>query len=174
MNTPADTPPPIADPPIPVSSPLQGSPGPGGTHIQDPATLASARDDERVRRVELIISLVLRIGVVLSLVIVAIGLGITFAHNAGYTSSGRLLHHLISSRASFPHTLGSVASGVGHMNGNAIVVFGLILLILTPVMRVAVSIFTFIYQHDPRFVVITSTVLAVLITSFFLGRAGAG
>jgi len=50
---------------------------------------------------------------------------------------------------------------------------GLLLLIATPVMRAAVSIFAFVYQHDRTFVIITSVVLAILLLSFALGHGGA-
>jgi uncharacterized membrane protein len=49
---------------------------------------------------------------------------------------------------------------------------GLLLLIATPVLRVAVSILAFVYQRDRAFVAITSIVLALLLTSFVLGRGG--
>jgi uncharacterized membrane protein len=49
---------------------------------------------------------------------------------------------------------------------------GLLLLIATPVMRVAFSVLVFVYQHDRVFVVITSIVLTLLLVSFVLGRGG--
>ena len=50
---------------------------------------------------------------------------------------------------------------------------GLLLLILTPVVRVAVSILAFRAQRDRTYVLITSAVLVLLLLSFVLGRAGA-
>ena len=47
---------------------------------------------------------------------------------------------------------------------------GLLLLIATPVTRVAVSIFAFVYEKDRVFVIITIIVLSLLLLSFFLGR----
>ena len=46
-----------------------------------------------------------------------------------------------------------------------------VLLIATPVMRVAVSIVAFLIERDWIFVIVTSFVLAMLILSFFLGKA---
>jgi uncharacterized membrane protein len=46
---------------------------------------------------------------------------------------------------------------------------GLLLLIATPVLRVAVSAIGFALEHDKRFVVITLVVLAVLVGSFAVG-----
>jgi uncharacterized membrane protein len=45
-------------------------------------------------------------------------------------------------------------------------------LIATPVLRVAISVLAFVYQRDRTFVVITTVVLALLLTSFVLGRGG--
>ena len=38
-------------------------------------------------------------------------------------------------------------------------------------MRVAVSVFAFVYERDRKFVLITAVVLALLLLSFMLGRA---
>jgi uncharacterized membrane protein len=66
----------------------------------------------------------------------------------------------------------SVIRGLEHSQGRAIVMAGLLLLIATPVVRVAISVLAFVYQRDRTFVVITSVVLALLLTSFALGRGG--
>lgn len=127
---------------------------------------------DRVRRVELLISLLLRTGVLTSLLVVVAGTVVTFANHPSYLSSHRELESLTGSAAVFPHTPGAVARGVRDGDGPAIVTAGLLILIATPVVRVAVSILAFVYQRDRRFVVITSVVLALLLASFALGRAG--
>ena len=71
--------------------------------------------------------------------------------------------------AVFPHTPGDALSGLRNMQGQAIVVTGLLLLIATPVMRVAVSILIFLHQRDRIFTIITITVLCFLLISFVLG-----
>lgn len=138
----------------------------------DAAAAAADLDDERVRRVELVISVLLRIGVVTSLVIVVAGTVVTFLRHRTYLSSRTALHGLIGAHAEFPHTPTAVVHGVARGDGPAIVIAGLLVLIATPVLRVAVSIFAFVYQRDRTFVVITSFVLALLLASFALGRAG--
>jgi len=62
-------------------------------------------------------------------------------------------------------------AGVRALRGRAIVILGLLLLIATPVVRVAVSIFAFIYQGDRIFTLITAVVLCLLLLSFVLGKA---
>jgi uncharacterized membrane protein len=46
-----------------------------------------------------------------------------------------------------------------------------LLLIATPVIRVGVSIFAFIYQRDRLYTLITATVFSLLLLSFVLGKA---
>jgi uncharacterized membrane protein len=127
---------------------------------------------DRVATVELIISTLLRVGVVSSLSIVMVGTILSFAHHSEYLSNPKALDHLTKPGAAFPHTLRDVAAGVLALRGQAIVVMGLILLIATPVMRVAVSVLAFIYQGDYKFTVITLIVLALLLASFLRGKTG--
>jgi uncharacterized membrane protein len=55
----------------------------------------------------------------------------------------------------------------------AVITLGLLLLIATPVLRVAVSVVAFALEHDRRYVIITLIVMTILIISFTLGRGGA-
>ncbi|HTC80047.1 MAG TPA: DUF1634 domain-containing protein [Acidimicrobiia bacterium] len=128
--------------------------------------------DQRVRKVELAISALLRVGVLTSLLVVLIGTVVTFAHHPHYLSSRHDLVHLTRPGAEFPHSVPTVVRGLQHSQGRAIVMAGILLLIATPVLRVAVSVLAFVYQRDRTFVVITSVVLALLLTSFLLGRGG--
>ena len=129
-------------------------------------------DDEKVRKVELAISNLLRGGVLTSLVVVLGGVVTTFVHHPRYLHSHRDLHALTTPGAQFPHSISAVIQGLEHGEGRAIVMAGLLLLIATPVMRVAVSVLAFVYQKDRTFVVITSVVLTLLLVSFVLGRGG--
>ncbi len=126
--------------------------------------------DARVERVELIISTLLRLGVGVSLLIILFGTVLSFVHHPGYFHSPDDLHHLTTPGAAFPHTMRQVGQGLLNGQGQAFVALGLIVLIATPIMRVAVSIFAFVYQRDRIFVLITALVLALLLLSFVLGR----
>ena len=132
---------------------------------------AAPPEDPKARQVEILISNILRFGVITSLSIVVLGIILTFTHHPEYLSSHEDLMQLTSSSATFPTTPQSVIDGLLHLQGRSVVITGLLLLILTPVLRVATSIFAFIYEEDPAFVIITSVVLALLILSFFLGAA---
>jgi uncharacterized membrane protein len=50
---------------------------------------------------------------------------------------------------------------------------GLLLLIAIPVITVTTAAIAFTLERDRRFTVIALTVLAILITSFLLGKGGA-
>lgn len=129
-------------------------------------------DFEKVRRVELLISTILRIGVSVSLLVIVLGTLITFLHHPSYVHSQTALERLTGLDHQRPHTLSAVLDGVGQARGQAIVMVGLLLLIATPVIRVGVSILAFVYQKDRVFVAITTIVLLLLLLSFVLGKAG--
>jgi uncharacterized membrane protein len=125
----------------------------------------------QMRQAELLISTVLRGGVLTSLAVILAGTLVTFLHHPEYVSSPQELARLTEAGASFPHTLRDVVAGLAALRGQAIVVLGLLILIATPVLRVAVSILVFLEQRDRTYVAITVTVLTLLILSFFLGGA---
>ncbi|MGH9083182.1 MAG: DUF1634 domain-containing protein [Acidimicrobiales bacterium] len=124
------------------------------------------------RRVELVISLVLRVGVVASLAVIVTGVVAGMVTVPAQRSSARLEHHLLSGAASYPHAFGAVISGLSRGDPASIVALGLVMLAATPVARVAVSVLAFAYQRDRLYVVVTAFVLAVLVGSYFLGTAG--
>lgn len=136
----------------------------GDSSLHDPITEA------RTRRVELLISNLLRTGVIISLTLVVIGTVISFLRHPDYVSSSLELKQLTQEGASFPYTLRDVLTGVLDLRGKAIVTVGLLLLIATPVARVAVSILAFIYQKDRVYILITLVVLCLLLLSFVLGK----
>jgi uncharacterized membrane protein len=131
--------------------------------------ILDADADERVRRVELLISNLLRAGVLGSLALIVVGTVLSFVHHPEYFTSPADLSRLVQPGAAFPHSLGDVLEGIRLLHGQAIVTAGLLLLIITPVVRVAVSIFAFIYQSDRVFTFITAVVLSLLVLSFLMG-----
>ena len=126
--------------------------------------------ENRVYKTENIISTLLRTGVLASLTCIVAGTLIIFLRHPEYFSSRAQLQHLTLQSASFPHSLRDVFNGIKTLEGQAIVAIGLLLLIATPVMRVAVSILIFLHQRDRIFTLITAVVLCFLLASFVLGR----
>lgn len=116
---------------------------------------------------ERVISQLLRFGVLSSFVTILIGTALVFFHHPEYFSSSLELLQLTQLGATFPHTLPDVAREMQNLSGQAVVSVGLLLLIATPILRVAVSVLIFIRQRDRVFSLITLLVLLVLLLSFF-------
>ncbi len=123
-----------------------------------------------IGRFELLISRLLRTGVTASMATILVGLVLMFIHHPSYLRSDADLARLTSPGAAFPHHLGDVAAGLAAGRGQAVVALGLLLLIATPILRVAVSIAGFAVERDWIFALITGVVLAVLLVSFWLGK----
>lgn len=117
-----------------------------------------------MRQAEIVIAFILRAGVVVSGAIIAVGVLLYYVRVA----TGKSLP-----ADTIPHTLPMVTHGLAAGDPLAIITLGLLLLLLTPVVRVAVSIGAFAIERDWRYVVITTIVLVILIVSFFLGKGGA-
>ncbi len=108
-----------------------------------------------------IISRALLIGVTISAVILILGFVLYVATGSSGYAPG-----------TFPLAIGDVLSGAIQLRPFAIIEFGLFLLILTPVFRVAIGIVGFALEHDSNLVAATSYVFVVLVLSFLLGKAG--
>ncbi len=145
----------------------------GSGHRSQLSPEAAAVMEEKVRKVELAISLVLRIGVVVSVAVIAAGLGLMFAHHAAYPPiRGHFSYKDLTTKSTpFPHSFASLGHSIAQGDGRGIVVLGVLILILTPILRVAVGVLSFLYEKDPPMVLVTLYVLIVLIGSFFLAGA---
>ena len=142
----------------------------------EPVEQAQAKNEDLVR-IELMIAHLLRAGVILSFVILAIGIGAVLV--SGQTGYNQIRMDDLQSIVQyggkhpyFPNTLGDVYSGLLSLKPYAIIALGLIVLIAIPVMRVAVSVIAFAMERDRMYVFITAFVLAMLLLSFLIGEAG--
>ena len=122
-------------------------------------------EERRLRQSELLISYVLRGGVLLSAGIIGLGVILFYVRYLANPQS-------IDTRL-YPHTLAAVASGIASGNPLAIIVLGLLILLATPTLRVAVSIVTFALERDVLYTAITALVLLILLASYLLGGGGA-
>jgi len=130
----------------------------------------AAPPPEVMEFIELLISRLLLGGVVASMTTVLVGVMLSFVHHPEYLKSAADLARLTTPGAAFPCTIGDVARGVIAGRGQAVVAFGLILLIATPIMRVAVSLVGFALQRDRTYTIISAVVMVVLLISFLLGK----
>ncbi len=119
---------------------------------------AGAWSDERL---ELIIGNLLRIGVVAAALVVLAG-GILYLLKYG---GQRIDYGTFHAEPANLRSLSGIVHGAAAGQSMAIMQFGLLLLIATPVARVVFSAFGFLQERDYRYVVITLIVLAVLLYS---------
>ena len=61
-------------------------------------------------------------------------------------------------------SIAAIAAGAAHLHSPQVIQFGLVLLLLTPVARVAFSVFAFAAERDWTYVIVTLIVLAVLLS----------
>jgi uncharacterized membrane protein len=138
-----------------------------------PTKIAAAQLPEAAASPELLISSLLRYGVLASMSLVAVGMLLTFAHHPDYFFSVEALQRL-TAPVEGPHQLADVTAGMVTARGQAFVMVGLLVMMVIPVLRVALSLRIFRQQHDRAYVVITSVVLTLLVLSFLLGKAEGG
>jgi len=116
---------------------------------------------EEMQEIELIIGKILRVGVFISVSIMIVGLLIfLITGNSGYSGDY------------FPTEIKEILAGIPEFHAFAWLMLGLFCLILTPVLRVAISIYAFAKEHDRLYVYITILVLLILAFAVFIGHAG--
>ena len=114
-------------------------------------------------RIELIVGVLLRSGVMLAAAVVLFGAVLYLVRHG----------HEVPNYASFqgePESLkspGDIIHGVIDVRARAIIQLGLLLLIATPVVRVLFSAIAFAIERDYMYVIITLIVFAVLMFSMF-------
>ena len=128
-------------------------------------------ENRSLKNAEVIVSLVLQIGVTLSSVIIFIGIVIFFARHNSVSASflGANYRHYTAASYGFPHNVSSIKAALEAGSGIGYITLGVLLLILTPVLRVATSILLFVRQKDKPMTMVTLFVLLVLAASFYLG-----
>ena len=112
-----------------------------------------------------VLARVLRWGVVASVALIAAGTAAAFAGDAAWG-----LH---PGTAAPPPDLPGILAGLAEMRGDAWIRLGLLVLIATPVLRVAVSAAAFAARRERLWTAIALFVLAVLVASSFVGAAAA-
>ncbi len=117
------------------------------------------------RRMDEIIGNILRIGVLVSAALVLIA-GVLYLLRYGGDRVGyRVFHGEPADLRSVP----GIAGTAFHGGRRALIQFGLLLLIATPVSRVAFSVFAFARQRDWLYVAVTLAVFALLLYGLVFG-----
>lgn len=116
--------------------------------------------EREMEHIEVMIGRILQIGVIVAAIIMLLGL-ILLLINGG--DGGYAVGHQ-------PTTIKAIAMGTISLKPYAVMMVGMFCLILTPVLRVVVSIYAFYKEHDRLYVWITTAVLIILCISFVIGH----
>src|SRR5215468_3400668 len=127
------------------------------TTINDKAHLTRVQD----KRMDEIIGQLLRTGVVLAAAIVFAG-GVVYLtrHQAPVTN-----YRVFQGEPEELRGVRGIVRSAVRFSDRGLIQFGLIVLIATPVARVAFSLLAFLYQHDWMYVIVTAMVLTLLLYS---------
>ena len=120
------------------------------------------------QQVDEIIGGLLRYGVTLAAGVVAAA-GIWYLIQYGMSAPG---YHVFRGEPEYLRHLPGILSGIPGFHCRRMMQLGLVMLIATPVARVAFSVVAFALQRDKAYVVITLIVLAVLMLSLTGKLAG--
>src|SRR5262249_55606286 len=119
------------------------------------------------RRLEQALGNLLRVGVFTAAALVFVG-GVIYLIRHGHEPAE---YHLFQGEpAEFRHPL-AVVQAFPQMPGRSLILLGLLVLIATPVVRVAFSAVGFVWERDYAYVWMTLTVLALLLFSLFVGHS---
>jgi uncharacterized membrane protein len=112
-----------------------------------------------IEKTEITIAKLLTVGVLTSATVILIGLALyLITGSGGYDGNA------------FPTSPAAIWTGLLALKPFAVILFGVLLLILTPFFRVGVSVIVFFREKDMLYVAITSFVFLVLIVSLILGK----
>ena len=135
-----------------------------------PAAQAPARQSHpfkpqpwRDRRIEVILGNLLRIGVLVSAAVVLLGASIYLSRHAHEPADYRVFRGEPSEYRTIRGVIQRVIVGRGR--GQGLIQLGLLLLIATPIARVAFSVVGFAIERDRLYVAFTLIVLAILLYS---------
>lgn len=110
------------------------------------------------RRMDVVIGNLLRSGVLLSALVVLVG-AVVYLVRHGHSPTD---YRVFRGEPSDLRTVRGILRDALALQARGIIQLGLLLLIATPVARVAVSIFGFAEGHDRMYVVVASIVLLIL------------
>ncbi|SDT60327.1 Uncharacterized membrane protein [Mucilaginibacter mallensis] len=118
------------------------------------------------RDIEQFIGLQLRYGVIISSLIVLAG-GLIYLQQSGGLALPAY-SQFIGTKAGFT-SIGQIITGLGTLNARGIIQFGVVVLIATPILRIAFSLVGFVIEKDRLYILITLIVLSVMMISIFGG-----
>lgn len=118
--------------------------------------------------IEQLLGSLLRWGVLLSMAVVLLGGGIYLSRHAHEVID----YSIFKTQPDFTRQIQAIMEGAIHFRGRAIIQFGIILLIATPICRVLLSAIGFASEKDYLYVSIAMLVLAIITVSMLGGFGG--
>jgi uncharacterized membrane protein len=117
--------------------------------------------------IQVILGTLLRVGVIISMSIVLLGGIIFLIHNKGVITDYKVFKPELAKFSS----IAAIFKGLLTFQGDAIVQFGVLMLIFTPVARIVFAVFSFLIEKDYLYVLIGLIILAILAISLNGGLA---
>jgi uncharacterized membrane protein len=118
------------------------------------------------KRLETWVGVMLRTGVMLAAAVVLAG-GVMYVVQAHGVHTDYT--HFVPEPATFA-TLHGAFTGIATLDPRSVIMFGLLLLIATPVARVGMCVVGFLMERDKLYVGVSALVLGVLLYSLFFNR----
>jgi uncharacterized membrane protein len=118
------------------------------------------------QQIDITISVLLRVGVTLAAAIVIVGGVLYLIHNGHRMPEVHIFRGEPADLRQVPGILHDALA----LRGRGIIQLGILLLILTPVARVAFSVFAFWQQRDRLYIIVTLIVLVILIHGLLTTR----
>ncbi len=117
--------------------------------------------------VEQLLGNLLRVGVIVAAAVATLG-GTLYLVRYGAISAD---HRNFVGEPAALRSVSGILAGAAALEPAALIQLGLILLVATPIARVAFSLVAFALQRDVTYVLVTAVVLGILIFSLFVGHA---
>jgi uncharacterized membrane protein len=114
-------------------------------------------------KMEVNISRMLRAGVSAAALVVLAGCILYLSQAHGIEADYRHFHGVPAPA----DRVAPIFEGIRHLDSRSIIQLGILLLIATPILRVAYCVFGFAAQRDKLYVLVSTIVLLVLLYSFF-------
>jgi uncharacterized membrane protein len=127
--------------------------------------MSSSKRTWTEQQLENIVGNLLRVGVMLAAVVVFGGGALYLIRHGASSPDYRVFHGEPADLRSVPGVVTEALS----LQGRGIIQLGLLLLIATPIARVAFSVFAFAQQRDRTYVVVTLVVFGILLYSLLGG-----
>jgi uncharacterized membrane protein len=118
--------------------------------------------------IQLLIGNVLRWGVILAMSVVFCG-GLIYIYRHGHETAS---YHTFKGEPDFLKSINGIFKGILEIKGRAIIQLGILLLIATPIVRILLSIVSFLLEKDYKYVLITLIVLGIIMSSMLSGVGG--